>query len=110
MAFLIPARRDASPSGNWGADGRAGPLASSTARLRRRLLPGLVVLVLLATVAAVLVPGIYTGTYARFLSGGVSLLLSAVACSTLVWMLRPSRERDIASDTAAATDPLAPRL
>lgn len=110
MAFLIPARRDASPSGNWGADGRAGPLASSTARLRRRLLPGLVVLVLLATVAAVLVPGIYTGTYARFLSGGVSLLLSAVACSTLVWMLRPSRERDIPSDTAVATDPLAPRL
>src|SRR5438445_9327667 len=108
MAFLIPARRQASRSGKWVAVPRAGPLAVGPARLRHRLLPGLVVLLLLATAAAVLVPGIYTGTYVRVLSGGVSLLFSVVAGSTFLWMLRGSD--DSPSDAGAATDPLAPRL
>jgi cellulose synthase/poly-beta-1,6-N-acetylglucosamine synthase-like glycosyltransferase len=112
MAFLIPARRDATRSGKWATDGRAGPLSlvpPRAPRAMRRFLLGLSVLLALATVAAMLVPGIYTVMYARVLSAGVSVLLGTVACSTLVGMLRALRVRDSLSETVAGNDPLAIR-
>ncbi len=109
MAFLIPARRDATRSGKWAANRRPGPLALRPAPVLRRLLLGLGVLLASATAAAVVVPRIYTVTYALVLTAGMSLLLSAVAGSTLVGMLRTLRARGALSE-AVATHPFAPRL
>jgi cellulose synthase/poly-beta-1,6-N-acetylglucosamine synthase-like glycosyltransferase len=76
--------RDARRSGRWLTTWLAGPFAQALARLVRWLALGLGLLLVLAAVTAVLIPGIYTALFFHVLSLGVSLLSSTVAWTILV--------------------------
>jgi cellulose synthase (UDP-forming) len=124
-AFLAVGLRGAKRSGTWLTTWLAGPFAQALARLARWLLLGLGLLVVLAAVTAVLMPGIYTVLFLHVLSLGVSfvsntvvwttvvpicvsLLLSEVVWTTSVWMRHAWRSSEALAETAVASDDLAP--